>query len=96
MSWLHDKLSVPGMVCFHEEDKTQYLLMTRIAGVSGVHEDATTDIPGLIRLFAHGLREIHAVPVDSCPLDWRFERYFAWATDLIDPGVLDGQTQRRH
>ena len=91
MSWLHDKLSAPSVVCFHEENNTQYLLMTRIVGVSGVHEDARIDPPGLIRMFAHGLREIHAIPVDSCPLDWRFERYFAWATDLIDSGVLDGQ-----
>ena len=91
MSWLHDKLSVPRVVCFHQENNTQYLLMTRIAGVSGVHEDARTDTPGLLRMFAHGLREIHAVPVDSCPLDWRFERYFSWATDLVDSGVLDGQ-----
>ena len=68
MSWLHDKLSAPSVVCFHEENNTQYLLMTRIAGVSGVHEDARIDPPGLIRMFAHGLREIHAIPVDSCPL----------------------------
>ena len=89
LSWLRDKLSVPGVVCFHEENRTQYLLTTRIAGVSGVHEDARTDTPGLIRTFARGLREIHAIPVESCPLDWRFERYFAWATDLIDSGALD-------
>ena len=57
MSWLHDKLSVPSVVCFHEENNTQYLLMTRIAGVSGVHEDARIDPLGLIRMFAHGLRE---------------------------------------
>ena len=91
MSWLQGRLSVPRVVCFHEENNTQYLLMTRIAGVSGIHEDARTNIPGLLRMFAHGLREIHAISVDSCPLDWRFERYFAWVTGLIDSGVLDGQ-----
>ena len=91
MSWLHGKLSVPRVVCYHEEDNTQYLLMTRIAGVSGIHKDAKSEIPGLVRMFAHGLREIHAIAIDSCPLDWRMERYFAWATDLINSGVLDGQ-----
>ena len=91
MSWLHGKLSVPRVVCYHEEDSTQYLLMTRIAGVSGIHKDAKSDIPGLVRLFAHGFREIHAIPVNSCPLDRRFEHYLVWATDLIDSGVLDSQ-----
>ncbi|MDE0556824.1 MAG: aminoglycoside 3'-phosphotransferase [Candidatus Poribacteria bacterium] len=91
MSWLQGKLNVPRVVCFHEKGDTQYLLMTQIAGVSGIHQDAKSDVPNLVRLFARGLREIHAIAVDSCPLDWRMERYFAWATDLIDSGVLDGQ-----
>lgn len=91
MSYLHGKLNVPRVVCFHEEGDIQYLLMTQIAGVSGIHQDAKRDIPHLVRLFAQGLREIHAIAVDSCPLDWRMERYFAWATDLIDAGVLDDQ-----
>ena len=91
MSWLQGKLNVPRVVCFREKGDTQYLLMTQIDGVSGIHQDAKSDAPGLVRLFAHGLREIHAIAVDSCPLDWRMERYFAWATDLIDSGVLDGQ-----
>ena len=91
MSWLHDKLSVPRVVCYHEEDDTQYLLMTRIAGVSGIHKDAKADVPKLVRMFAHGLREIHAIPVNSCPLNRRFEHYIVWATDLIDSGALDGQ-----
>ena len=85
------KLNVPRVVCFHEKGDTQYLLMTQISGVSGIHQDAKSDIPRLVRMFARGLREIHAISVDSCPLDWRMERYFAWATDLIDSGVLDNQ-----
>ena len=38
MSWLQGKLDVPRVVCFYEEDNTQYLLMTQIAGVSGIHQ----------------------------------------------------------
>ena len=91
MSWLQGKLNVPRVVCFHEKGDIQYLLMTQITGVSGIHQDAKNDIPRLVRMFARGLREIHAIAVDSCPLDWRMERYFAWATDLIDSGALDGQ-----
>ena len=69
MSWLQGKLNVPRVVCFHEEGDTQYLLMTQITGVSGIHQDAKSDVPGLVRLFARGLREIHTIAVDSCPLD---------------------------
>ena len=52
-------LNVPRVVCFHEKGDIQYLLMTQITGVSGIHQDAKSDVPGLVRMFARGLREIH-------------------------------------
>ena len=61
MSWLQGKLNVPNAICFHEEGETQYLVMTQIAGVSGIHQCAMNDIPTLIREFAFGLREIHSI-----------------------------------
>ena len=91
VSWLQGKLNVPNVICFHEECEIQYLVMTQIAGVSGIHQCAMDDIPTLIREFAFGLREIHSVRMDSCPLDWRMERYFTWAEGLIEMGALDSQ-----
>ena len=91
MSWLQGKLNVPSVICFHEECETQYLVMTQIVGVSGIHQDAMNDIPALIRLFAFGLREIHSISMDSCPLDWRMEQYFSWWEGLIEVGALDSQ-----
>ena len=91
VSWLQGKLNVPNVICFHEECEIQYLVMTQIAGVSGIHQSAKNDIPTLIREFAFGLREIHSVRMDSCPLDWRMECYFSWAEGLIEVGALDNQ-----
>ena len=91
MSWLQGKLNVPSVICFHEECETQYLVMTQIVGVSGIHQCAMNDIPTLMREFAFGLREIHSMSMDSCPLDWRMERYFSWAEGLIEAGALDSQ-----
>ena len=91
MSWLHGKLNVPSVICFHEEGESQYLVTTQIAGVSGIHQCAMNDIPNLIREFAFGLCEIHSISTDSCPLDWRIERYFSWAKCLIETGALDKQ-----
>ena len=91
MSWLQGKLNVPSVVCFHEECEIQYLVMTQIAGVSGIHQSAVNDIPTLIREFAFGLRQIHSISMDSCPLDWRMERYFSWWEGLIEMGAIHSQ-----
>ena len=91
MSWLKGRLKVPSVVCYHEERDTQYLLMTQIVGVSGIHPFAKDDIAGLVREFAFGLREVHSLNIDSCPLDLRVGRYFSWAEGLIERGALDSQ-----
>ena len=91
MSWLHGKLDIPNVICFHEEGESQYLVMTQIAGASGIHQSALNDIPNLIREFAFGLRQIHSISTDSCPLDWRMERYFWRAEGLIETGALDNR-----
>lgn len=91
MSWLAGKLTVPSVICFHEECETQYVVMTQIAGVSGIHEEAMDDIPTLIRELAFGLRQIHSISMDTCPLNWRMARYFSWVEGLIEMGALDNQ-----
>ncbi len=91
MSWLQGKLDVPGVVCFHEECETQYLVMTQIVCVSGIHQHAMNDIPSLMHEFAFGLREIHSISIDSCPLDRRMGAYFPRTEGLIEMGALDNQ-----
>ena len=89
LSWLRGKLSVPELRCFHVEGDTQYLLMTQMEGVTGIHPDVTGDRANLVREFARGLREIHALDPTSCTLDWRMSRFIPWAEGLIENGVLD-------
>ena len=89
LSWLQDKLPVPEYRCFHVEGDTQYLLMTQLEGVAGIHQEATKDPARLVAEFARGLREVHALDTGSCPMDWRMSRFFPWAEGLIESGALD-------
>ena len=89
LTWLQDNLPVPEYRCFHVEGDIQYLLMTQLEGVTGIHPDVTDDPAHLVREFARGLREIHALDIGSCPMDWCMSRFFSWAEDLIDGGVFD-------
>ena len=89
LSWLRDKLSVPELQCFHVEGDMQYVLMAQMEGVTGIHPEVTCDPANLVLVFAKGLREVHALGTESCTLDWRMSRYYAWAEGLIKNGALD-------
>lgn len=89
LSWLRGKLPVPELRCFHAEGDTQYLLMTQMEGVTGIHPDVTGDPANLVREFARGLQEVHALSTGSCTLDWRMSRFIPWAEGLIESGALD-------
>ena len=89
LTWLRDKLPVPECRCFHVEGDTQYLVMTQMEGVTGIHPDVIGDPASLVREFARGLREVHALRTESCTLDWRMSRFIPWAEVLIESGALD-------
>ncbi len=89
LSWLLGKLPVPEFGCFHVEGDTQYLVMTQMEGVTGIHPAVTGDPGHLVREFARGLREVHALSTESCTLDWRMSRFIPWAQGLIKSGALD-------
>lgn len=90
LTWLRDKLPVPECRCFHVEGDTQYLLMTHMEGVTGIHPDALEDPEHLVGEFARGLSDIHALDTASCPVDWRMQRIITRAEELIESGALDG------
>jgi len=89
LSWLRGKLSVPELLCFHVDGDTQYMLMAQMEGVTGIHPEVTGDPAILVGEFARGLREVHALGIESCSLDWRMSRFFSWAEGLIESGSLD-------
>ena len=54
LSWLRGKLPVPELLCFHVEGDMQYLVMTQLDGVTGIHQEATKDPARLVAEFARG------------------------------------------
>ena len=91
LTWLRDKLPVPECRCFHVEGDTQYLLMTHMDGVTGIHPEMLEHPEHLVGEFARGLREVHGLDTASCPLDWRMPRFLSRAEELIESGALDDQ-----
>ena len=84
MDWLQGQLAVPRVLCYHRGPEREYLLVSRIEGVAGHGPESRADAAGTARQFAAGLRQIHTVDPVGCPLDWRLERFFSWAEELIE------------
>lgn len=66
--WLHGRLPVAEVIEYSENEYGEFLLITEIQGVSAAA------VPGMepeeiVRLYAEGLRMIHAIPTDDCPFD---------------------------
>ncbi|MFC2070607.1 APH(3') family aminoglycoside O-phosphotransferase [Chloroflexota bacterium] len=69
LNWLSDKLPVPEVICFDEDDDRDYLLVSEIPGVDVASLTGDTHKVDLVKLLARGLRTIHEIPIESCPFN---------------------------
>lgn len=91
LTWLANRLPVPQVLAYHEDEQHCYLLTSVITGVdtATLAERPETDIAQLVRLLAVGLQQIHAVPAADCPFDYRLSREIERVRGRIERGLLD-------
>ncbi len=87
--WLRGRLPVPEVIYWAEDDTRQYLLMSAIAGLPLYDESLRDQLPALMRLYADGLRQIQAVPIQGCPFDMRLDVKIAQAGERVQAGLID-------
>jgi aminoglycoside phosphotransferase len=98
--WLQGRLPVPEVLYWGEHGTRQYLLMSAVPGLPLYDEGLRDQLPALMRLYAEGLRQIHSIPVETCPFDMRLDVMLAQAgqnlhAGLVDEGNFDPQRQGR-
>ncbi|MEE8418808.1 MAG: aminoglycoside 3'-phosphotransferase, partial [Dehalococcoidales bacterium] len=98
LKWLSDKLPVPEVICFDEDDDRDYLLISGIPGTDAASLSGNMDRAGLVKLLARGLRRIHQIPVENCPFDRTLEvdlkiAEFNVKNDLVEDGDFDDSRQ---
>ena len=90
MDWLADKLPAPRVLAHCQTDPVEYLLTVRLPGQPAFD---TRDKPRVIRLLAEGLRTIHSLAPDHCPLpDYSAEHLLATAEHNIATGSATPQS----
>lgn len=96
--WLQGRLPVPEVLYWAEDSERQYLLMSAIPGVVLYDEALRDQLPAVIRVYAAGLRQIHAF--QDCPFDARLDMKIAQAArrlhaNQIDESDFDAERQGR-
>jgi aminoglycoside phosphotransferase len=69
LDWLRNRLPVPEVLLFAEDEDHAYLLLSEIDGVPAIDESSKKDIPRVIEQLVEGLKMIHGLPVENCPFD---------------------------
>lgn len=73
VSWLSGQVPVPRLVEYCNDDGVEYMVTAAVDGLPSHSKDIDVELPALIHLLADGLRQLHALPIQDCPLDNRVE-----------------------
>lgn len=100
LDWLANRLSVPKVMEFYEGENADYLLLSEIRGIPASEDSLKNDIPQIIEQLATGLKTIHSLPIENCPLDARLNHKIEivrerMSKDLIDETDFDEERKGR-
>ncbi len=87
MRWLRDKIEVPEVIDFIQDEKDDWLLMTALPG-----SDATTSkLPpkDQVNLLADNLRRLHSLGVADCPFRYSINQCVAESEEILHTGRVD-------
>jgi aminoglycoside phosphotransferase len=89
LEWLTDKLPVPTVLEYVEAGTSAYLLKSVIEGADATRKVWASDVPTLVDELAHGLHQVHGVPVEGCPFDHRVRAEVERARRNMERGLVD-------
>jgi aminoglycoside 3'-phosphotransferase-2 len=88
LCWAQGRLPVPEALAFVETDDRAFLLLTAIPGTNTTDDSYHSDVVGMVRELAAGLRLIHATPANDCPFDHRLAAQIERARARLEAGLV--------
>lgn len=89
LEWLENRLPVPRVLLFAEDEKMDYLLLSEIAGKPASDDSLKNDVPHIIRQLATGLKMIHELSIEACPFDTRTDQIIELVLERMQKGLVD-------
>lgn len=88
LEWLRGRLSVPRVLAFAQDGERAYLLLSEVPGLMACDPAFEDDVPALVRLYAHALRQVHQLDQTTCPFDMRLDRRLPAAEQRMRAGLV--------
>ena len=89
LEWLTNRLPVPEVVLFAEDENAEYLLLSEISGVDASGDAHKGNERSVIEQAANGLEMIHSLPINDCPFAARIEDKIKLAEKRMKNGLVD-------
>jgi kanamycin kinase len=83
--WLTGRHPAPQVISYGEDSGAQWLVTARLPGGYAVGDEWRARRSEAIAAIAHGLRAIHAVPIDDFPTRWESEVWVGRTPQSIGP-----------
>jgi len=91
LDWLAGRHPAPRVITWDEDNEAQWMVTEALPGESAVGDTWRARTSEAITVIAHGLRELHLVPIADFPAEWPDE---VWAgrsvASLGSPPPVDG------
>lgn len=89
IKWLQGKLPIPQLIDFTVTDDMEYMLLSEIPGFYACHPSFSEDVPSIVKILAYGMRLMHSLPIDDCPLTHKLEKKLMEAKQNVRTGSVD-------
>lgn len=89
LEWLNNKLPVPNVLEFAENESTEFLLLSEVIGKEASDESFKENKRETIRELSSGLQMIHSVPTDECPFSARLDEKVEAVRKRLKSGLID-------
>ncbi len=88
LRWLKNRLPVPNIFAFAQENGRNYLLMSKLSGTM-VCDALTENIPIAVKALADGLQKLWSIDISDCPLQSTLDIRLQQAKQNIENGLVD-------
>jgi aminoglycoside phosphotransferase len=89
LNWLENRIPVPKVMQFYENQNTDYLLLSEISGLPASDNSLKDNVSRVIEQMVNGLKQIHELPVKKCPFDERMNYKIELVRERIAKNLID-------
>lgn len=91
MEWLQDKLPVPKVLAYEENDDSNYLLMSKINGQMLCNDKYMNNSKMLVKLLAEALNMFWSIDISDCPCSSVLDKKLEVAEYRVQNNLCDVQ-----